>query len=155
LVDTLAMRQLPTLWLMVTLVRDVAIGNPVEVVLRPRVSDIVSSGSRLPYEHAPPAGWPADCRIATRGPAAPPYHALADVLPTLHERRTKALLVAPGGVRLVCALAHGDISRYRVVRRAKFDPRLEREPLEHLIGVTRAVARDVDFAAELETLTAR
>jgi hypothetical protein len=145
-VDTLAMRQLPRLWLMVTVVRRLAIANPVEILLRPRTSDIVSSGSRLPYEHEPPPGWPADSRISTRAAAAPPYDAFAEVLPALHDPLTKALLVAPGGVRIVHELARGDISRHRVIRRAKFDAHVERARLMGLIELARDVARDVDVA---------
>jgi hypothetical protein len=154
IVDTLAMRQLPTLWMLVTVRRRLALDNAVEVLLRPRSVDIVSAGARLPYEHVPPAGWPEDCRVSTAHADAPPYHALVDALPLLHDPHAKALLVAPGGVRLAQELARGDISRHRVVRRAKFDVHLQREHLVALIGVTRDIARDVEVTVELETIVA-
>jgi len=152
-VDTLAMRQLPRLWLMVSVVRRLSVSQPAEILLRPRTADIVSLGSRLPYEHALPPGWPPDCRSATREPPAPPYDGLAAALPALHDPLAKALLVAPGGVRFVRELARGDVSRHRVVRRAKFDVRLEPEELVDLIDLCRVVARDVDVA-ELERMAA-
>jgi hypothetical protein len=153
-VDTLSMRQLPTLWLMVTLLRDVAIADPVDITLRPRQPDIVSPSAKLRYEHAPPPGWPIDSRITTATAAPPPFHALRDALPFLHDPHVKALLVAPGGVRIVQELARGDIGRHRVIRRARFDAvTLRPEHLDALLGVAREVARDVELAADLEALT--
>ena len=150
-VDTLAMRQLPTLWLMVSVLRRLPIVNPVEILMRPRTSDIVSPSSKLAYEHQPPPGWPIDSRIATAHEEAPRFAELAHALPFLHDPHTKSLLVAPGGVRLVQELARGDISRHRVVRRAKFDATLEPGHLRAVIDVTRAIAPDVDPATAVET----
>jgi hypothetical protein len=150
-VDTLVMRQLPRLWLMLTVARRLPVDNPVEILLRPRGGDNVTASAQLPYEHRPPPGWPEDCRIGTARPDAPYLQALEDSLPMLRDPRTKSLIVGPGGVRVAYELAKGDISRHRVIRRAKFDVALEPEQLRPLIERVRDVARDVELA-ELEAL---
>jgi hypothetical protein len=153
-VDALAMRGLPTLWLVVTLPREVAIADPVEIVMRPRTPDMLSPAGKLRYEHEPPAGWPHDVRIATARPDPPPLHALRDWLGFLRDPRVKSLLVGPGGVRVVQELGRGDVGRYRVTRRAKFDVALREEHFLALVGVARGVAQDVELAAELDALLA-
>jgi hypothetical protein len=119
-VDTLAMRQLPTLWLLATVLRPLPVRTPVDITLRPRSSDIVSAGTRFGYEHEPPPGWPADLRVATPDPAIPPLEALDDLVELLELPTTKDVLIAPGGVRIVHELARGAVGQYRVVRRPKF-----------------------------------
>jgi hypothetical protein len=151
-VDTLALRELPRLWLVVTVFAEVAVAGPVDILLRPRTSDIISPGGRFRYEHVPPPGWPADVRIATSGPAAPPLDALAEALPLLEDARTKALTVAPRGVRVVQLLASGQVGQYRVVRRAKFEVDLERERLTELIDAAVGIARAIELSAGLTAL---
>jgi hypothetical protein len=153
-VDTLALRELPRLWLVVTVFTEVAIAGPVDVLLRPRTADIVSPGGRFAHEHAPPAGWPADVRIATAQPEPPPFAALEDALPLLEDERTKALTVTPRGVRVVQLLAKGQIGQYRVVRRAKFEAEVERAQLTAMIDAAVRIAHDVEVSAGLEKLLA-
>jgi hypothetical protein len=153
-VDTLALRELPRLWLVVTVFAEVAISGPVDILLRPRSSDIVSPGGRFPYEHAVPPGWPADVRISTAGPEPPPFAALEDALPLLEDARTKALTVTPRGVRVVQLLASGQVGQYRVARRPKFEVELERERVTSLIDAAVGIARDVELSAGLAALLA-
>jgi hypothetical protein len=143
-VDTLAMRQLPTLWLLVSVLRPLPVRTPVDITLRPRSSDIVSAGIRYAYEHDPPAGWPPDVRVATPEPALPPLEALDEFVAFLGQPSTKGLLVAPGGVRIVHSLASGAVGQYRVVRRPKFAFAVEPERVTALLEVASAVADRVD-----------
>jgi hypothetical protein len=153
-VDTLALRELPRLWLVVTVFAEVAVPGPVDILLRPRTADMISPGGRFHYEHAPPLGWPADIRIATSGPEPPPLAALAEALPLLEDRRTKALTVAPRGVRVVQLLASGEVGQYRVVRRPKFEVELERARLTGLIDAAVGIARAIELSAGLTALLA-
>lgn len=153
-VDTLALRELPRLWLVVTVFTEVAIGGPVDILLRPRTADMISPGGRFRYEHAPPAGWPADVRIATAQPQPPPFGALADSVPLLEDERTKALTVTPRGVRVVQLLAKGQIGQYRVVRRAKFEVEVERAQLTGMVDAAVRIAHDVELSAGLAELLA-
>jgi hypothetical protein len=143
-VDTLAMRQLPTLWLLVSVLRPLPVRTPIDITLRPRSSDIVSAGTAFAYEHAAPGGWPPDLRVTTPEPALPPLEALDDFVELLEQPTTKGLLIAPGGVRIVHALASGAVGQYRVSRRPKFAFAVEPERVSALLHEADAVADRVD-----------
>jgi hypothetical protein len=143
-VDTLAMRQLPTLWLLVSVLRPLHVRTPIDITLRPRTSDIVSAGTAFAYEHAAPAGWPPDLRVTTPEPALPPLEALDGVVELLEQPSTKGLLIAPGGVRIVHGLASGAVGQYRVSRRPKFAFAVEPERVSALLHAAEAVADRVD-----------
>jgi len=147
-VDTLAMRQLPTLWMLVSVLRPLPVRTPIDITLRPRSSDIVSAGTSFAYEHEAPSDWPPDVRVSTPEPALPPLEALDDVVALLEQPTTKGLLIAPGGVRIVHSLASGAVGQYRVVRRPKFAFAVEPARVEALLLAADAMAdRVADLAA--------
>jgi hypothetical protein len=149
-VDTLAMRQLPTLWMLVSVLRPLPVRTPIDITLRPRSSDIVSAGTAFAYEHDPPAGWPADIRVTTPEPALPPLEVLDRFVELLEQPSTKGLLIAPGGIRIVHALASGAVGQYRVTRRPKFAFAVEPERVEALLCMADAVAdRVADVGSRL------
>lgn len=143
-VDTLALRQVPTLWMLVTVLRPLPVRTPVDITMRPRSSDIVSPGTRFAYEHPVPAGWPPDVRVCTRDPALPPLEALAEVVALLEQPTTKGVLIASGGVRLVHELARGAVGQYRVVRRSRFRFLVEPARLMALVTAADAIADRVE-----------
>jgi hypothetical protein len=147
-VDTLTMRQLPRLWLVATVRRELALHNPVDMVLRPVSTDVVSPGARFACERPRPRLWPEHMRIATPLPGPIPELDELDVLTgLLRDERTKSVLVAPGGVRVVTELARGDVARYRVVRRADFHVVLDPERLRRLLDDELELADGVDRLA--------
>src|SRR4051794_12105009 len=79
--DTLALRELPTLWLSVTRRQPLPLTGPVDILLRPSTSDIVSPGERFPAQHPAPPEWPAHIRVATPAGPAPHPHELSPLLP--------------------------------------------------------------------------
>ena len=152
-VDTLAMRQLPTLWLLVSVLRPLHVRTPIDITLRPRSSDIVSAGTGFAYEHDAPANWPPDLRVTTPEPALPPLEALDDFVELLEQPTTKGLFIAPGGVRIVHGLASGAVGQYRVSRRPKFAFAVEPERVTALLQAADAVADRVDdIGSRLGTL---
>jgi hypothetical protein len=147
-VDTLTMRQLPRLWLIATVRRELPLENPVDIVLRPLSTDVVSPGARFVWERPRPASWPAHMRIATPQPGPIPALDELEVLSgLLHDDRTKSVLVAPGGVRVVTELRGADFARHRVVRRADFDVVLEPSRLRRLLDDELELADGVDRLA--------
>jgi hypothetical protein len=139
-VDTLTMRQLPVLWMLVSVLRPLPVRTPIDITLRPRTSDIVSAGTGFAYEHAVPAGWPADIRVTTPEPALPLLEELDEFVELLEQPTTKGLVIAPGGVRIVHELARGAVGQHRVVRRPKFQAVVEPERLTALMQVAEDVA---------------
>jgi hypothetical protein len=147
-VDTLAMRQLPTLWMLVSVLRPLPVRTPIDITIRPRSSDIVSAGTSFAFEHDAPPDWPPDIRVSTPEPALPPLEALDDVVALLEQPTTKGLLIAPGGVRIVHSLASGAVGQYRVVRRPKFAFAVEPARVEALLQAADAMAdRVADVAS--------
>lgn len=139
-VDTLTVRQLPRLWLTVSVQRRLPIEAPLDVVLRPLSTDIVSPGQRFAYEHPVPVGWPEHIRIASPQPMRlPPLDELDELARLLHDPHTKNVLLAPGGVRIVHELARGDVASYRVVRRPSFRFALEDARVRDLLDTADAV----------------
>ena len=97
IVDTLTLRTLPTLWLSVTRRQPLPLPGPVDLLLRPSTTDIVSPGERFPAEHPVPPTWPAYIRVATPPGGSPDLVELSAALPLLHNPRTKDVLAHPGG----------------------------------------------------------
>jgi hypothetical protein len=145
--DSAAMRQLPRLWLVVSLLRPVDVAAPVDILLRPQPSDIVSPGERFAYEHVAPPGWPDHLRIATPGPDAPDLRPSDTLLALLREPETKDVLAGPGGVRIVQELARADLGQWRLVRRAKFVVQPPRARLASLLDAAHAIAGHLDRTA--------
>jgi hypothetical protein len=145
IVDTVTIRQLPRLWLAVTVQCPTGAGVPVDILLRPLPTDIVSPGMRFRYVHRVPPDWPAHMRIATReaGPL-PPLGDVAALESVVLEPETKSVFVTARGVRIVTEVARGDVAPYRVTRRADFRFELAESRLRHVLGEAVAVARDMN-----------
>jgi hypothetical protein len=145
IVDTVTMRQLPRLWLAVTVKCPTSVSVPVDILLRPLPTDIVSPGLRFRYEHPVPPDWPAHARIATpeRGPL-PPLRDLAALESVVLQPETKSVLVTPRGVRIVTEVARGDVAPYRVTRRAGFRFELAESRLRDVLADAVAVAGDLN-----------
>src|SRR3954447_196340 len=125
IVDTLKLRELPTLWLSVTRREPLALSGPVDMLLRPSPMDIVSPGERFPAEHPVPPDWPAHIRVATPEGGMPNLSGLSAALPLLHEPRTKDVLLTPAGARVIVRLARAELGHYRIVKRSKFNATLD------------------------------
>ncbi len=133
IVDTVALRGLPTLWLSVTIYQSLRLQEPVDILLRPSSADIVSPGIRFGCEHAVPPDWPTHVRLATPTGVLPSMVDLSPALPVLHDRRTKDVLLAPGGARLVTELARADLGHYRLFRRWKFAAHVSSDDLSAIL----------------------
>jgi hypothetical protein len=133
IVDAVALRGLPTLWLSVTIYEPLRLQEPVDILLRPSSADIVSPGARFRCEHDVPPDWPTHVRIATPTGVLPTTYQLSRALPLLHDRRTKDLLLAPGGARLITELARADLGHYRLFRRSQFEAHVSPERLSALL----------------------
>ncbi|MDX6302489.1 MAG: hypothetical protein QOF53_3703 [Nocardioidaceae bacterium] len=145
--DTLALRQLPTLWLSVTRRQPLPLAGPVDILLRPSSTDIVSPGERFPVQHPVPPDWPQHIRVATPLGGTPNLGGLSAALPLLHDPRTKDLLVTPTGARLVTRLARAELGQYRIVKRAKFVVNLTAGELTALLDDVCAMTAGIERAA--------
>lgn len=118
--DTLSLRKLPALWVMVSLPDPLPTGATVDVMLRPTGMESFSNFAQLPVQVPVPRGFPEDCAIRADAPGAVPFEAaLREVLGAVDENRLKEILVTPKGVRLVFLAEEAHRGRYLIYRDAE------------------------------------
>jgi hypothetical protein len=144
-VDTLALRRLPALWLMVTVQSPLPVAAKLDFMMRPAGTTTFSNFDLLPHTLALPGGFPEGGALRTDDVVrAPPASWLAGHLDIFEQPRAKELLVAPQGLRLVWLLAEADRARYGVFRQAEFgdveiDPAQVEDLLQRLLRLRDAI----------------
>ena len=140
-VDTLAVRKLPSLWLLLTIPEPLPIKGTFDVMIRPAGPTTFSNFERLPVIVETPPEFPLHAVIRTEDPhhILPP-HVIGRQVDLLHQPAVKELLISPKGVRLVWLLAEADRARYGILRQAEFgevtlDPDIVRGALDRLIEI--------------------
>ena len=118
--DSLSLRKLPVLWLLVTLPEPLPVRGTFDVMLRATGLETFSNFGSLPEQIAAPPGFPPDCTVRTNAPDAVPGPALiARYLAGLDRARLKEVVVAPAGIRLVWLVGEADRGRYLLFRDAE------------------------------------
>lgn len=118
--DTLSLRKLPALWVMVSIPVPLPGAASVDVMLRPTGMESFSHFSSLPVQVPVPAGFPEDCAIRADAPGAVPYVGLIrEVFEGVDTDRLKEVLVTPKGVRLVFLAEEAARGRYLLYRDAE------------------------------------
>ncbi len=121
IVDILATRKLPSLWLMITLPEAQPVAAIFDLMMRPSGPTTFSNFDFLNTTIPTPMNFPSHAVIRTDD--ASKLIALDRVLPFLeifHERFGKELLISPKGLRIVVQAAEADRARYSVLREADF-----------------------------------
>jgi hypothetical protein len=139
LADTLAVRKLPSQWLMVTIPEPLPVAAVFDLMLRPAGPLTFSNFDQLAHTLPLPKGYPEDAVIRTddRDRVLDPA-VIAAHLVSLFDSRSKELLITPNGLRLVRLLSEADRVRYGVLRQAEFgnvqlDPELLQRTIVRLL----------------------
>jgi hypothetical protein len=152
-VDTLATRRLPALWLLVTLQDELPIRSRFDLMMRPTGATTFSNFDLLPTSVALPAGFPEYAVLRTDDVEhLLPAHVVAGHLDVFQSTRAKELLITANGVRLVWLLAEASRARYGVFREADFgdvdvDPAILNDLLDRLVNLRRGVLQWVSQKA--------
>ena len=118
--DSLNLRKLPCLWLLVTLVERLPVAGTFDVMLRATGAETFSKFGDLPDQIAVPDGFPEGCTIRTDAAGCMPNSALIGrYMAGLDAARLKEVVVAPAGVRLVWLAEEADRGRYLLFRDAE------------------------------------
>ena len=147
IVDTLATRKLPALWLSVTLIGDTSMPAVFDMMMRPGSATTFSNFDFLPHGVPAPASYPEGAVIRTDSAGVSlPLHVIARHLDGFGDPNAKELLVTRNGVRLVWLLAEADRARYGVFRQAAFtrgaiDPQLVASLLARASALRAAINR--------------
>jgi hypothetical protein len=137
LVDALALRKLPRLFVRAAIHRPLPVAAPVFAIRMTSGSGMAESDPRLGRGVPTPASWPEDVLVRTTEDGTVPLpDYLLDLGRLFEDPRTASVLVSPRGVRVSWEAARGDVAAWRVSRGARFGS-----------GVPAALARDLLEAA--------
>jgi hypothetical protein len=151
-IDTLAIRKLPALWLLATIPTPLPLRATFDLMMRPAGPTTFSNFDHLPVtlERAP--DLPLHAMVRTDDPQhVLPHHVVAPHLDVFDAPWAKELLITPKGLRFVWQVAEADRARYGVFRQAEFgevvlDLELVRDLLDRLIALRKAVLDWTDHA---------
>ncbi|MEX3951008.1 hypothetical protein AB4Y40_25035 [Paraburkholderia sp. EG287B] len=145
-VDHVVFRQVPSLWLVVSVKQDLPIAGTVDLLARRRNVEFYSSAGDLPRNIPLPREWPDHATLKSdREGSELPLGALdAHVRTLFADPRTKELVVAPRGVRIVYQVQGADRSEYLLLRNATFrGAQVSVALLESLLERATAVCADL------------
>lgn len=144
-IDTLAIRKLPSLWLLVTIPEPLPIRATFDLMMRPAGPTTFSNFDHLPATLAPAPDMPLHAVVRSDDPDhVLPHHVVAPHLDLFEDPRAKELLITPKGLRIVWQAAEADRARYGVFRQAEFgevilDAALVRDLLDRLIALRQSI----------------
>jgi len=149
IVDHVALRKVPSLWLLVTLRAPVPFAGAFDLLARPQNVEFYSPSSTLEHAIALPAGWPAHASLRTDRPdAMPPQEIMAShIVGFFADPKAKEIVVTPRGVRLVYQARQAERSQYLVLRQAEFaEVALTPETVRELLDRAMALYQDLTAA---------
>lgn len=150
IVDTLSVRKLPVLWLMVTVPGPVPVRATFDLMMRASGLEVFSGFRDLNHAIDPPRGFPEWAGIRTDDPLGlPPAELFAPYLARFHEGSGKELLVTPKGLRMVLMADEADRGGYLIFRDARFGttqlaPDVVRGVLDDMIALRADIAAQHD-----------
>lgn len=151
-VDHLAVRKVPSLWLRVTIRAESPFPGSCDILARAHNVEFYSPSIGFDHTLPLPAGWPDHLTVKSDDPdRMPPASLLAPHVQAFEDPRMKELLVTPRGVRLVRQAAQAARAEYMVLRQSLFGPvTVPRELLVSLldraVALADALQRDVKRA---------
>ena len=148
IIDALALRKLPRLFVRAAIHRPLPVAAPVFAVRITTGSGMVESDPRLSRGAPTPATWPEDVIVRTTEDGRVPVpDALLDLGRLFDDPRTASVLVSSRGVRVSWEAARGDVAAWRVSRGARFGqgvaPALALELLDTAVALADEVAGPV------------
>lgn len=145
-VDHMAVRKLPSLWLKVTVLGALPLPGTIDFLMRPQNTEFYSPSEQLPLTLRIPAGWPQHALLRTDiEDRSAPVEFLTPHMPMFDDPKAKELVVTPRGVRLVYQASQGERAYYMVLRQPEFGEArlpiaLARRLLEQAIAVYNSAA---------------
>lgn len=140
--DTLTLRKLPALWLLVTVAEPLPLKQRIDIMTRPRGFEPFSTIETLPHQTNLPPDFPADAILRSERPLSLREAALLHRHRRLFDDpRVKELVLSPKGIRIVWLAEEASRSRYLLFREAEMglhplDPAVLR-PLVAALGALR------------------
>lgn len=140
-IDTLATRRLPALWLLVTVQDRLPLKARFDMMMRPAGLSTFSNFDHLPETLKHPEGFPEHAVVRTDDPEEVlPAEIIRPHIGAFFGNRAKELLITENGLRIVWLVAEADRARYGVFRQAEFgeieiDPKIAQDILDTLLAL--------------------
>ena len=153
IVDTLATRKLPALWLSATITEPVNVPCTIDIIVRPAGPNTFSNFDNLQFTLPPVPGLPEEAVARTDKEIAAealPMGAIASQAALFANPRVKELLITPKGVRIVMLNAEADRARYGVMRQADFGAAsaLDATLMDRLLARAAAIRMAINVASK-------
>jgi len=151
-IDDMAWRKVPVLWLKVTVLKGNAYGGVLDLLMRPGGVEVHSPSADLDYHLPLPQGWPEQALLCTDNPSSiPPLELLTPHMAVFADPYMKELVISPRGVRLVRMIWQASRLHYAVFREVRFEEtRLDPEIAKSLLDAAIAIAETVSAAVRAE-----
>jgi len=123
LVDHIAVRKIPVLWLMVTLKSPVPYKSTLDYLVRPHNTEFYSPSTNLQHRLDVPQDWPQHATLRTNDVEnTPPIDIVGCCVSRVFEDpKYKELLITPKGIRIVYLVDEALRSHYMVLRQLMFE----------------------------------
>lgn len=145
IVDALAVRKLPSLWMRVTLIEPLVIQEQLSIMMRPLGTEFFSNFDGLPHRLETPADWPERAIVRCKSHGDQVFVSrLDDHIDFFKNPRAKELLVTSRGLRFVWQVDEAERSDYLLLRQARF----EQGPLDPAV-LQGILDRAVSLSGEL------
>jgi hypothetical protein len=151
--DTMAARKLPSLWLKVTLLRPNPERPVFSFLMRPDGNEFYSPNREMAHRCTIPPSWPQNALFCADQDEDDLETRLDAHMTLFADPRAKELVASPHGVRLVYQVAQAERAHYLVLRQARFenavvDPAMVRRLLDGAIVIAASLdCRDDVIAA--------
>jgi len=144
-IDTLATRRLPALWLLVTLQDKLPVAGRFDMMMRPAGPTTFSNFDHLPHTLQHPHSFPEHAVIRTDdADETLPASVIEPHLGPFYGPKAKELLITENGLRIVWLLAEAERARYGIFRQAEFGgPKIEGALLQDLLDRLIAIRKDI------------
>jgi hypothetical protein len=149
ILDTVAWRKIPSLWLRVTLFAPNPPTGVLDFLVRPQGAEFYSPSETLPHRVQVPQGWPQHAILCTDDRAhMPRVELISPHIAVFNDQKMKELLITPNGVRLVWQIWQAERSEYLVLRQAKFSgTAVDTAPVRLLLETAIGISTSLNAAA--------
>ncbi|MGA0614395.1 hypothetical protein [Paracoccus sp. KR1-242] len=143
--DTLTIRKLPTLWLLVTLPEPLPLRQRINLMMRPTGGESFSTFAGLPHQTILAMGFPEGAVLRSEQPLTEAEATLlARHLALFDDPRVKELVLSPQGLRITWLAEEADRGRYLLFREAEMGRKaLDPSALDPLVAALAALRQDI------------
>ena len=147
LIDTMAWRKVPVLWLKVTVLQPNSYQGILDLLVRPGGVEVYSPSDELYHHLSLPEGWPEQALLCTDDPSSiPPLALITPHIAIFKDIYMKELVATSRGVRLMRMIWQAKRLHYMVLRDVTFeeiylDPAIAKTLLDSAIDIADALSK--------------